>query len=359
MNILFISRATLFSNPGGDTIQIINTAECLRKLGVHIEIRLTNESIDYSQFDLIHFFNIIRPSDILHHIKRSHKPYIVSTIFVDYYEYERKNSTGIRKFIAKVFSLDSIEYLKILTRSVVNNEKIISPSYIFLGQKRSVKKVISGARMLLPNSENEYRRLVNQYKIIQNYRIIPNGIDESLFNHTDEIMTLKENDLVICVARIEPLKNQLNLINALNDTPFRVLIIGKPSINQKEYYLKCKERAASNISFIDHISQDELVKYYVTAKVHVLPSWFETTGLSSLEAAAMSCNIVITDKGDAKEYFKKYAYYCDPESPESIFRAVKNAAAGLVNKELIQMIRSRYTWTVAAEKTLEAYKEIF
>ncbi|TMI90025.1 MAG: glycosyltransferase family 4 protein [Bacteroidetes bacterium] len=358
MNILFISRATLFSNPGGDTIQIINTAECLRKLGVQIDIRLTNEPIDYSQFDLIHFFNIIRPSDMLHHIKRSRKPYVVSTIFVDYYEYEKKNSKGIRKFIAGFFSSDTIEYLKVLTRSIVNNEKIISPSYIFLGQKKSVKKVILGARMLLPNSENEYRRLVSQYQIIQNYKIIPNGINESLFSHSEEIMTLKEDDLVICVARIEPLKNQLNLINALNDTRFRLLIIGKPSMNQKEYYIKCKERAASNISFIDYIPQGALVKYYAKAKVHVLPSWFETTGLSSLEAAAMSCNIVITDKGDAKEYFKDYAYYCDPESPESIFRAVKNAAAGLISKELIQMIISRYTWTVAAEKTLEAYKKI-
>jgi glycosyltransferase involved in cell wall biosynthesis len=358
MRILFISRATLFSNPGGDTIQIINTADYLRKLGVHIDIRLTNEPIDYSEFDLIHFFNIIRPSDIMHHIKKSYKPYVVSTIFVDYYEYERKNSTRIRKFIARVFSSDTIEYLKILTRFLVNKEKIISPSYIFLGQRRAVKKVISGARMLLPNSENEYRRLVSQYKVTQNYKIIPNGIDENLFKHTEEIMVLKDEDLVICVARIEPLKNQLNLINALNDTTFRVLIIGKPSINQKEYYIKCKERAASNISFIDHIPQEELVKYYAKAKVHILPSWFETTGLSSLEAGAMSCNIVITDKGDAKEYFKGYAYYCDPESPESILRAVKNAADGLLNKELMQMIRSRYTWKVAAEKTLEAYKEI-
>jgi glycosyltransferase involved in cell wall biosynthesis len=358
MNILFISRATLFSNPGGDTIQIINTAECLRKLGVQIDIRLTNEPIDYSQFDLIHFFNIIRPSDILHHIKRSRKPYVVSTIFVDYYEYEKKNSKGIRKFIARFFSSDTIEYLKILTRSLVNNEKIISPSYIFLGQNRSVKKVISGARMLLPNSENEYRRLVSQYKIIQNYKIIPNGINDSLFRHTEEIMTPKEDDLVICVARIEPLKNQLNLINALNDTRFRLLIIGKPSINQKEYYIKCKERAANNISFIGHIPQEELVKYYAKAKIHVLPSWFETTGLSSLEAGAMGCTLVITDKGDTREYFEDFAFYCDPSSIESIFDSVNKAAAAKNDRRLQQKIFSQYTWSNAARLTLQAYNEI-
>lgn len=358
MNILFISRATLFSNAGGDTIQIINTADSLRKLGVQIEIRLTNESIDYSRFDLIHFFNIIRPSDILYHIDKSNKPYVVSTIFVDYYEYEKKNSAGLRKLIAGIFSSDTIEYLKVLTRRVVNKEKIVSPSYIFLGQKRSVQKIISGARMLLPNSENEYKRLISQYKITQKYKVIPNGINENLFKYAEDIIALKEDDLVICVARVEPLKNQLNLIKALNNTRFRGLLIGKPSINQKEYYIKCKEQAASNISFVDHVPQEELVKYYAKAKVHVLQSWFETTGLSSLEAAAMGCNIVITDKGDTKEYFKDYAYYCDPESPESILNAVKKAANSIVNKDLMQIIRTKYTWTVAAEKTLEAYKEI-
>ncbi len=61
-----------------------------------------------------------------------------------------------------------------------------------------------------------------------------------------------------------------------------------------------------------------------------MPSWFETTGLSSLEAAAMGCNIVITRKGDAYEYFGDYAYYCDPESPDSIFKAIEKAASNSI-----------------------------
>lgn len=358
MNILFISRATLFSNAGGDTIQIINTAEYLRKLDVQVDIRLTNESIDYSQFDLIHFFNIIRPSDILHHIKKSHKPYVVSTIFVDYYEYEKKNSTGIRKFVVDLFSADAIEYFKVITRRVINKEKIFGSYYLLHGHKKSVQKVISGARMLLPNSESEYRRLVERYKMEQKYKVVPNGIDAQLFKYAEDMAVHKENDLIICVARIEPLKNQLNLILALNDSGFRVFIIGKHSTNQLKYFMKCKEQASANIYFIDHISQNELIKYYTKARVHVLPSWFETTGLSTLEAAAMNCNIVITNKGDAKEYFKDHAFYCDPGSPESILKAVNEAVNSNANKDLANMIQTKYTWAVAAEKTLEAYKEI-
>src|SRR6187401_1088065 len=113
MNILFLSRTTLYSNPGGDTIQISNTAQGLKKMGVNVDIQLANAKITYTAYDLIHFFNIIRPGDILFHIKASGKPYVVSTIFVDYSEYEKKTSSGIKNIAFRILSADLIEYIKV------------------------------------------------------------------------------------------------------------------------------------------------------------------------------------------------------------------------------------------------------
>jgi glycosyltransferase involved in cell wall biosynthesis len=358
MKILLISRATLFSNAGGDTTQIVNTANYLKKLGVEADIKLTNEEIDYSNYDAIHFFNIVRPADILYHIGKSGKRYFVSTIFVDYLEYEKKAFKGARKFLFYFLSADAIEYLKVLARSVFNREKVISPFYILHGHRNSIQKVISGASLLLPNSNSEYSRLVQRYKTEQSYRVIPNGIDSSLFNFAGNGEEKKDDNLVICVARIEPLKNQLNVIRALNNTKFKLLIIGAASTNQKRYYEMCKKEATSNVIFINHLPQHELLQYYRKAKVHVLASWFETTGLSSLESAAMGCNIVITDKGDTKEYFGNYAYYCDPESIDSIFTAVTRASETAVDKGLQEMIAENFTWEIAAKKTQLAYREI-
>jgi len=70
MKVLFIVRATLLTNKGGDTIQIQKTAEYLNKAGIQVSIKFSNEKIDYSTFDLIHFFNIIRPADMLLHIHK-------------------------------------------------------------------------------------------------------------------------------------------------------------------------------------------------------------------------------------------------------------------------------------------------
>jgi glycosyltransferase involved in cell wall biosynthesis len=237
---------------------------------------------------------------------------------------------------------------------MVNGEKIKSRYYLFNGQKRSVREIANRATILLPNSQNEYNRLSLAYGIQKKYKVIPNGIDSSLFIpvNTGE---LRDDRLILCVARIEGIKNQLNLIRALANTSYRLILIGARSTNQADYYDRCRRAAAPNIEFVDFLEQKALLDYYRKAKVHVLPSWHETTGLSSLEAAAMGCNIVITRKGDAFEYFNEYAYYCEPESPDSIFQAVDQAARNPVPSSLAGLVRKCYNWQVAAEKTLEAY----
>jgi glycosyltransferase involved in cell wall biosynthesis len=107
-----------------------------------------------------------------------------------------------------------------------------------------------------------------------------------------------------------------------------------------------------------HMPQPQLVQYYQQAKVHVLPSWFETTGLSSLEAAAMGCRVVISDRGDAREYFGSEAFYCDPGSPKSIYDAVEKAAVEPKNSYLEYKVRTSYSWKRTSLQTLQAYNQI-
>ncbi len=357
MKVAFISRASLFSDRGGDTIQMQQTAEKLRLLGTVVDIFLTDQKPDYDLYDLLHFFNIIRPDDILPHISVTEKPFVVSTIFVDYSEYEKKARKGLSRLFFKHLRPDLIEYAKVLARFVLNGEKLKSRFYLLNGHSKSIRRVIQEASSLLPNSKSEYERLVHAYGIEKNYSVIPNGINESLFvqQPTD---SQRDSRLILCVARIEGRKNQLNLIRALAGTPYKLILIGAMSTNQVAYYEECKAAASSNVEFIDFIEQKELLHYYSRAQVHVLPSWFETTGLSSLEAAAMGCNIVITRKGDTYEYFGEDGYYCDPESPESILIAIEQAATHPARPGLAARIRAEFTWSIAAKKTNEVYKRM-
>ena len=59
-----ISRANLFTHPGGDSIQVQKTAEYLNRLeGVSVDMKTVAEDIDYSQYDLLHLFNISTQTD--------------------------------------------------------------------------------------------------------------------------------------------------------------------------------------------------------------------------------------------------------------------------------------------------------
>jgi glycosyltransferase involved in cell wall biosynthesis len=355
MQVAMIARSTFFTAPGGDTVQAVQTARHLEGIGVSTDICLSNQQIAYEKYDLLHFFNLTRPADILYHSKRSGKPFVVSTILCSYTEYDKYHRKGIGLLFGYL-PADGVEYAKTIARWLLGKDHLSAISYLWKGQRKSIIEILKKAAMILPNSESEYQRVVKTYRGKPNYLTIPNGVNPQLFRFDETV--IKDDKLVLCVARIEGIKNQLNLVKALNNTGYQVLLIGAHASNQAAYYMDCRAVAADNIRFIDHIPQEELVQYYQKAKVHILPSWFETTGLSSVEAAVMGCNIIITDRGDAKEYFGDDAFYCDPEDPKSILKAVKNASAAPLNQTLRNKILEKYTWQQAALNTHKAYTSI-
>src|SRR5882757_5952164 len=148
MRVVFITRATLYSVKGGDTLQVLQTARHLEELGIQVDIRLTNERISYDQYDLLHFFNIIRPADILFHIRQSTTPFVVSTLLVDYSGYDRQHRKGIAGMLFKMLSSDAIEYLKTLARYVLGRDRLMSKAYLWKGQQRSVREILSRASLL-------------------------------------------------------------------------------------------------------------------------------------------------------------------------------------------------------------------
>jgi glycosyltransferase involved in cell wall biosynthesis len=356
MKILFITRSTLYKVPGGDTEQITQTAKCLNEIGIETDIRFTNEKINYNNYDLLHFSNIIRPSDILYHTQKTNKPFVLSPNLVDYSEYDRQQRKGISGLVFKLFPADVNEYLKTISRWLMNKDVLKTKSYLKKGHKYSVQEVLKKTSIVLPNSEAEQLTLQKTYSIDRPFLIVPNGINTDIFKQAGPFF--KDDYLVVCAARIEGVKNQLNLIKALNDSPYTLLIVGEAAPNQKNYYKKCKQIAAGNIIFTGWLPQQQLAKIYKKAKVHVLPSWFETCGLSTLEAAAMGCNVVVTDKGYTREYFGDDAFYCDPCDPQSIRKAVGQASKKESQKKLQTKVFNDYTWKRAANITLQAYKKI-
>ncbi|MFN8575915.1 MAG: glycosyltransferase [Candidatus Sericytochromatia bacterium] len=363
MKVLFQARPNLFTSFGGDSVQILKTKEYLEKLGVNIDIS-TELSPNVEKYDLIHAFNVTTPQDIiscLRAAKQKNKKTLLSTIYVDYTEFERKARGGIAQLLFNIISPNSIQYTKVLLKAIKNrnfNSGILD--ILKFGYYGAIKETLSLIDIYLPNSYSEMNRMTKDFNL-QNasYMVIPNAIDTALFNYNSEYNIKSDiKDCILSVGRIEGRKSHLNLVKAMRDLPYKLVIIGKASPNQKSYYDKVKREAGDNVVFIEHIEHNELPIYYKSAKVHCLISWMETTGLVSLEAGAMGCNLVITDKGDTKEYFEDNAFYCEPDNINSIKNAIKKAYESPVNYDFIKKITEKYNWEITAQKTLEAYNKL-
>src|SRR5680860_729115 len=93
------------------------------------------------------------------------------------------------------------------------------------------------------------------------------------------------------------------------------------------------------------------------ARSHALASWFETPGLSSLEAGACGTVVISTDQGSPKEYFQDMALYVHPMDDISLRTALEQAL-NASSQPLMQHIHKHYPWSNVAGITLEAYRNV-
>lgn len=368
MKVLFCVRHNFYDAPGGAQIQIVKTKKYLEEIGVICDLTTTPFNVNYNQYDILHLTDLTWVYDNLIYFKEIEKQQfkgkkVLSTIYWPFDDYASKGAPLFQKIIFKLFGINGFEKLKALGKFILKNEKIYLQGLknTFIKNQRDI---VNKVDFLLPNSELELKSLNLRLSVnLDNYMVVNNAIDTKVF---DEISlnnkNNKEDNLIVFVARIDQRKNQLNFLKSMLNSDYKILFIGNPGPNSKKYYHNLKEMAnqRGNVSFISHISQEEVFKYMLKAKVHVLTSWIETPGLVSIEAAYAGCNIVVSDKGSVRDYFKEYAFYCDPENINSIKEAVDNAMSNKNNNndEFINQIREEYTWENTAKQTLKAYKKV-
>lgn len=363
MKVLFQSRTTLFTVPGGDTVQVLKTKEYLEKLGIDVDISTELEP-NLNRYDLVHLFNLIRPQEVLIQVrnaKKQGKKVALSTIYGLYTEYDRSARCGITKLISNLLSTSTLEYLKTIARAVKNNEMHKGTlQYLACGHTPAQREIVSSVDVFLPNSTSEMNRVIADFQNAshKSFVVVPNAVDSILFNPNEVVVSneiKRYEGCILCVARIEGRKSQLNLVRAMVGLPYQLVLIGKPAPNHLVYFEQIKEEAGENVHILGQVDHNLLPQFYKAAKVHALISWMETPGLSSIEAGVMESNLVVTDKGDPRDYFGNYAFYCDPGTVDSIRNALIDAYEAPLNPALRTHILNNFTWERTAEKTLEGY----
>lgn len=361
MRVCWLVRPNLDSQPGGDTTQIHQTAAALRARGLKIDLHPNREPPPHN-YDLVHLFHLDR---LWEHVatcaalRRRRLPSVLSTIYWPADEFDHHARRGWQGALARRFGSETYRTLRLWQRALLDakQHRTLPPLTPRLRSFRTaVRDLLTTVNALLPNSQAEADILAEHFGPLPPAYPIPNAADAETF-------ALPASDAarsgILCVGRLEPRKNQHQLITACKQLNLPLTLVGNAGRFSHAYADECRAAArGADITFLPQQPATKLRDLYQRAAVHTCVSWYETPGLASLEAALCGCALVVTPGGCTREYFRDQAAYASPHDASTIAAALRQALAHSQQPDLAQRVAARFTWSAAAEATHAAYAAV-
>jgi glycosyltransferase involved in cell wall biosynthesis len=351
MKVFLACRPNAFQLVGGDTVQLLRIKERLSRLG--FEITIAPELEAGTRFDIIHLFNLFDlDSTYIQGLKARALgvPVLLTPNYWDPLLYFYYTSPALGQRVLK--SILPFPWAFKLYKSYKNRKSKV--------EQARQKELLELATLILPNSKAEKELLKQNFVVAEDkFKVIYNAVEGDIKAEAQNFIARHRiKDFILCVGRIEERKNQLNLIKALQGVDIPLVFIGGCPPYQQNYLKACRKAALKlkQVVFLEYLEQQQIFEAMAAAKVHILPSWWENTGLANLEAALCGCNIVSTVNAPVQEYFKDWAWICDPADLSSIRQAVLDAYAQPWTSELKDYILSNFNWETIAGELAKAYQ---
>ena len=321
MKILFATYPMAFHTPGGGEIQLLAYKTALEQKGITVDL-MDQWNPNFMSYDVVHFFSCMGGSiHFCNFIKQLGLPLVVSS------------SLWMTPETRHLYPADEIRAQLALTD------------------------------MVITNSEMENEALANVLDLPrEKFAAVYNGVEDIFFDDKPSASLFRDahnisGDFILNVANIEPRKNQLNLLKAMEAFPDKKLVI-IGHIRNQHYYDEIKALVNSDQLYyagpMDHHSP-LLRSAYQACELFCLPSTLETPGLAALEARAQGAKLLVTEEGSTKEYFADTGYYCDFQSVDDI----KNKITNCLNNDLhVNSDEKVMNWTDATESLVNIYKKI-
>ena len=162
--------------------------------------------------------------------------------------------------------------------------------------------------------------------------------------------------VLVPTTRIETLKNQLAVILAARELPYRFVLTG--TMHDPAYSALCSRLANERVDFVGLYDEAEIAEAMRRARVILHPSLLECASLALLEAAISGASLVTSDVGSVREYLGSAPRYVDPCSVRSIVQAVREAweehPSEARRRRDLQLRALGYDWERAASETISA-----
>lgn len=384
LQIIFANRKDCFEKPGGDTVQMMKTKEYLeKKYPVQIVICTNPDDFEkYPNAKIVHIFNLETINETNKFIKAAkdlNKKVALSTIhwnfleeyFVKYLEVLSLPPINcpifLKKLLISFFNLFiiAIPQLRKKYERYIQKGMFCTRKYV-----QTRKEALENSDLLLPNSTEEMNLCADDFKLSRNYIknksvVVPNATEilSQIKDNDEEIKSDLPEKYVVIAGRIDSTKNQYNIVRALfDDKDIGIVIVGRVQSEQTFKRVKQLADKRGNVYFIPQTEQKNLIAIYKNAICHVLPSFYDTTGLVNLESLLCGRPIVVSNSKYCPVNFyefDKYGEICDPYNPKSI----RNAVFNIMNKkndkiELSKEYKYKISYENVASLTYNAYEQL-
>ncbi len=232
-------------------------------------------------------------------------------------------------------------------------------------------------RVLVPTRQEKEALIENSDVEGSKVGIVPFGVDIERFSIHDALearrrLGLEVGELlVLFIGRFVPIKGIERLLEAISKFEktdnLRLLLIGGDGPNaestQELKHLACRMGIWDRVTFIGRVGYTELGDYYNASDVLVLPSFYESFGLVTLESMACGTPVVATPVGvvdSIVENGKNGSIVDDQtatgisESLRRVFRWIKH---GKMSRSRVRASVLNYAWHHVAQSLLNEYEQ--
>lgn len=296
--------------------------------------------------------------------------------------WNRLHVVPIERFVGDVDVFHAWDYLQPPTRNahivttIHDLTALKFPMYHHLStveaQKRRLQWVRKEAALIIADSEATKRDIMEHLHIEENkIRVIYLAPGKEYL----DFVTLSESKkgllmtsvrekyhidgpYLIAAGTREPRKNLKRLIDAFSlprSTSWgmsQLVIVGNVGWGEE-----LPQRP--NVRLLGRVPHEDLPALMAGSSTLVYPSLYEGFGLPVVEAMAVGCPVVTTDRGSLKEIAGSAAVLVDAENVESIAHGIETALekrSALIRKGLKRA--EKFSWETAAQETLGVYETV-
>ncbi len=217
----------------------------------------------------------------------------------------------------------------------------------------AVREGLRAARLVVAPSLAMASMLHDEYGEFGSWRVIPNGL--AIVDQMDDSIPIK-SDIVFAAGRLwDEAKNIAALSSIADRLSWPVVIAG-------DFGGRHEAVSPANVTWLGQLDSLTMSRWFSRAAIYASPALYEPFGLSTLEAAASGCALVLGDVPSLRENWSDAALFVNPRDPQALASAIQGVIDDPLERRKLAtraMARARqYTVTRMARAYVEAYQDV-